>query len=111
MRGGKPSGREPQGGRACAMCTFFGIRPAAVAVDPEGKSHAEVDSFCMVHRARSTEGSCVLCGRRLLWAVLEDSSRVGCCRPCYVERFGEEDAQDLEEEWAREKEEDTGEAA
>ena len=105
MRGGKPAGQGPRsGGRACAMCTFFGIRPPAPAVDPEGK-------FCMVHRARAGEGSCVLCGRRLPWAVLEDASRVGCCRPCYAELYGEEEAHDLEEAWAREKEEDTGEAA
>jgi hypothetical protein len=93
------------------MCTFFGIRPPAPAVDPEGRSGREVDRFCVVHRARAGEGSCVLCGRRLPWAVLEDSSRVGCCRPCYAERYGERGAHELEEAWAKEKEEDTGEAA
>lgn len=112
MRGGKPSGREPRsGGRACAMCTFFGIRPPAVAVDPEGRSGREVDGFCMVHRARATEGICILCGRRLPWAIMGDPLSPGCCRPCYVERFGEEEARDLEEVWTKEKEEDPGEAA
>jgi len=102
MRGGKPAGQGPRGGgRACAMCTFFGIRPPAVAVDPEGRSSAEADSFCVVHRALATEGVCVLCGRRLPWAVMTESIGPGCCRPCYVERYGEAEAQDLEEVWAK----------
>ena len=40
--------------------------------------------------------------RRLPWAVLEDSIRLGRCRPCTVERYGEAEAQDLEEAWAKE---------
>ena len=101
MRGGEPAGRAPRpGGRACEMCTFFGIRPPARAVDPEGRSGREVDGFCVAHRARATEGSCVLCGRRLPWAVMTEWIGPGCCRPCYVERYGERLARDLEEIWA-----------
>lgn len=28
----------------------------------------------------------------------------GCCRPCYVERFGEREARDLEEVWSKKRE-------
>jgi len=42
--------------------------------------------------------------RRLPWAVMTESIGPGCCRPCYVERFGEREARDLEEVWAKKRE-------
>jgi hypothetical protein len=85
--------------RACFACTHFGLRPAMPAVDPAGISSDEADSLCVRHRARMTEGTCVLCGRREAWLVLHDESDIGACRPCYAGRFGEDAAKAVEATW------------
>jgi hypothetical protein len=69
------------------------------AVDSAGISRDEADSLCVTHRARLTEGYCVLCGRREAWLVLHDESDIGACRPCYAGRFGEPAAQAVEATW------------
>jgi hypothetical protein len=84
---------------ACLACTYFGLRPAMAAADPTGLSKDEADTLCWVHRARLTEGFCVLCGRREAWVVLHDQSDIGACRPCYAARFGETAAAALEATW------------
>jgi len=85
--------------RACLACTHFGLNPALPAVDQTGASSDEADSLCSRDRARMTEGYCVLCGRREAWLVLHDESDIGACRPCYVARFGETAAHDVEMVW------------
>lgn len=86
---------------ACFACTHFGLRPVMPAVDHTGRSDDEADSLCSTHRARTTEGYCVLCGRREAWLVLHDESDIGACRPCYAARFGEAAAQAVEATWER----------
>ncbi len=84
---------------ACLACTHFGLHPVMPSVDPSGHSKDEADSLCSTHRARMTEGACVLCGRRQAWLVLHETSDIGSCRPCYAARFGEEAARDVEAVW------------
>jgi hypothetical protein len=85
--------------RRCAACVWFEIRPCQPAVDPSGESHDEADGLCRVHRARMTEGYCVLCARRLPWMVIREGSDIGCCRACFVEWKGEAAARELEVFW------------
>jgi hypothetical protein len=83
----------------CLACTHFGLLPVMPSVDPSGRSKDEADSLCTRHRARMTEGACVLCGRRESWLVLHEKSDIGSCRPCYAALFGEEAARDVEAVW------------
>src|SRR5579862_19260 len=85
--------------RSCFACTHFGVEPVMPAVDQTGASKDEADILCSSHRAKMTEGYCVLCGRREAWVVLHETSDIGSCRPCYATRFGEEAAQDIEAIW------------
>lgn len=76
----------------CLAERYFGLEPAAVAVDPTGQSLDEADLYCPLHRGRVTEGVCVGCGRRLVWCVLTEEREAGVCRLCIVERWGEGEA-------------------
>jgi hypothetical protein len=77
----------------CVACEYYGTRPAALAVDPACRSAREADALCPPHRAKMTEGSCVLCGRREPWISPWPNSGIGCCRPCFQERFGDAHAE------------------
>lgn len=72
----------------CAACEAYGIVPASLAVDPACQSKDEVDRLCILHRARATEGFCVLCGRREPWASPWPKSDIGACELCYRVTFG-----------------------
>ncbi len=85
--------------RACLACVHFGLVPTMPAVDEAGLSHDEADALCRPHRAKMTEGYCVLCGRRQAWLVLHEKSDIGACRPCYASQYGERAAQDVEAVW------------
>jgi hypothetical protein len=89
-----------ESGGNCLACSHFGQSPAMPAVDLTGRSKDEADSLCVMHRARLTEGYCVLCGRREAWVVLHETSDIGSCRPCYAGRFGEPAAQQVEAVWS-----------
>ena len=86
---------KPQG-PLCQACLEYGIKPAGTAVDRDGVSPDEVDTLCTVHRARTTEGYCTLCARRLPWMPIRSGSAIGICRDCYVARNGEEKARSFE---------------
>jgi hypothetical protein len=45
----------------CAACTYYGMDPVSLSVDPACRSNDEADRLCVLHRARMTEGYCVLC--------------------------------------------------
>jgi hypothetical protein len=83
----------------CMACEQYEVEPRELAVDVNGSSKDEADALCVPHRARLTEGSCVFCGRREPWVMLHESSDIGACRPCYVARFGEEAAREIELAW------------
>ncbi len=83
----------------CLACDHYGCEPRELAVDLDGLSMDEADALCAVHRGRLTEGACVLCGCRLPWVMLHESSDIGACRPCFAGRFGEEAACDVEVAW------------
>jgi len=72
----------------CAACEAYGLVPASLAVDSACQSKDEVDQLCMLHRARATEGFCVLCGRREPWASPWPKSDIGACELCYRVTFG-----------------------
>jgi len=76
----------------CAACAYYGVRPASLAVDPACRSMDEADALCGVHRARMTEGACVLCGRREPRVSPWPESRIGTCEPCFRVLFGQETA-------------------
>mgnify|MGYP001593714353 FL=1 len=61
----------------CLACDHYGCEPRELAVDLDGRSEDEADALCAVHRGRLTEGACVLCGRRLPWAMPHESSDIG----------------------------------
>ena len=90
------SGEVKRAHRPCVACEEFGISPVAPAVDPTGRSMDEADRLCRTHRARMTEGYCVLCTRALPWVTPFLNSAIGCCRACFVGRFGEEEARRIE---------------
>lgn len=83
----------------CLACDHYDCQPRELAVDLDGLSKDEADALCALHRGRLTEGACVLCGRRLPWVMLHESSDVGACRPCFVSCFGEAAACDVEVAW------------
>lgn len=51
----------------CVACVYYKVTPPSLSVDPACQSNDEADALCMAHRARTTEGLCVLCGRREPW--------------------------------------------
>ena len=83
----------------CLACLEYACQPMELAIDVEGTSPREADALCAPHRARMTEGACVLCGNRFPWVRLHGKSRVGACRPCYVAQLGEEAALEVEARW------------
>ena len=72
----------------CVACEAYGVLPASLAVDPACRSKREADALCAPHRARMTEGYCVLCGRREPWVSPWPGSAIGACEPCFRARFG-----------------------
>lgn len=87
----------------CVACEIYGIVPASLAVDPACQSKDEVDRLCMLHRARATEGYCVLCGRREPWASPWPKSDIGACELCYRVVFGARIGDATEAELDRQK--------
>ena len=85
----------------CATCAYYGLEPIALAVDPTCQSKDEVDRLCILHRARATEGYCVLCGRRAPWVSPWPQSDVGACELCFRVVFGAESAKQVAQqlEW------------
>ncbi len=83
----------------CLACDHYSVELRELAVDVNGTSEDEADALCIPHRARLTEGGCVLCGCRVPWVMLHESSDIGACRPCYVARFGEKAARQVELAW------------
>lgn len=77
----------------CAACAYYGIAPAALSVDPACRSTDEADALCALHRARATEGYCVLCARRKPWMSPWPQSEIGACEPCFKVRFGHAQAE------------------
>ena len=71
----------------CLACEHYGVDLRELAVDVNGTSKDEADALCMPHRARLTEGACVLCGCREPWVMLHDSSDIGACRLRTLDRF------------------------
>lgn len=96
-----PAGSETTAWRSplCIACTHFGLDPAFPAVQPKTLANDEADLLCIQHRARMTEGLCVLCGRRAPWMSPFPKSDVGCCQFCYMVLYGAEAAEALEESW------------
>lgn len=76
----------------CVACEVYGVRPASLAVDPACRSEQEADALCVVHRARMTEGACVLCARREPRVSPWPESRIGACELCFRGVFGVEPA-------------------
>ena len=72
----------------CVACAYYELVPASLAVDPACHSRDEVDALCVQHRARATEGFCVLCGRREPWVSPWPKSDIGACELCYRVTFG-----------------------
>ena len=73
----------------CVACEYYGTLPLELSVDPACRSQDEADALCRRHRARMTEGSCVLCGRRAPWVSPWPESAIGCCEGCFRDLFGE----------------------
>jgi hypothetical protein len=73
----------------CVACVYYGVFPASLSVDPACGSKKEADALCGVHRARMTEGLCVLCGRREPWVSPWPRSAIGCCERCFQGVFGD----------------------
>jgi hypothetical protein len=72
----------------CVACVYYGVAPLSLSVDPACRSSDEADALCITHRARMTEGLCVLCGRREPWVSPWPDSEIGSCEPCFREIFG-----------------------
>ena len=72
----------------CVACEYYGATEIALAVDPGCCSVDEADALCPSHRAKMTEGCCVLCGRRAPWVSPWPGSRIGACRICHQALFG-----------------------
>lgn len=83
----------------CVACASFDIIPQELSVDPACSSPHEKDRLCSPHRARMTEGYCVLCSRRAPWISPFPDSRIGCCRTCFTERYGESETRRIELFW------------
>lgn len=76
----------------CVACEYYGSSPVSLSVDPACQSKDEADALCMVHRARCTEGFCVLCGRREPWVSPWANSDIGSCEICFRVVFGKAQA-------------------
>jgi hypothetical protein len=76
----------------CVACEYYGTLPLELSVDPACRSQDEADALCRRHRARMTEGYCVLCARRAPWASPWPRSAIGACERCYRAVFGESPA-------------------
>lgn len=87
----------------CIACVYYGLLPALPAVDPSCRSKDEADALCVQHRARATEGLCVLCGRREPWASPWPKSDIGACELCYRVTFGSAMGDAAQEELARQR--------
>lgn len=74
----------------CVACNAFLMHGPGARMNRAPGSSDEADLLCMVHRARTTEGLCVLCGRRAPWASLWPRSDIGCCELCFRVTFGNE---------------------
>jgi hypothetical protein len=85
--------------RLCLVCREFDVEIPALAID-RGTGD-EGDLLCARHRALAKEGYCVLCGRREPGMKLTIDCSIGWCRPCLVERRGEEAVLRAEAEWAK----------
>jgi hypothetical protein len=72
----------------CVACEYYAAPLPELSVDPACGSTDEADALCAAHRAKMTEGCCVLCGRRAPWVSPWPDSRIGCCRPCFAAVFG-----------------------
>src|SRR5689334_5573112 len=72
----------------CLACTYYGVAPMSLAVDPACRSSDEADALCSAHRAKCTEGLCVLCGRREPWVSPWPNSDIGACELCFRIVFG-----------------------
>lgn len=87
----------------CVACTYYELVPASLAVDPACQSKDEADALCVLHRARATEGFCVLCGRREPWVSPWPNSDIGSCELCYRVTFGNDRGEVAAAELARRK--------
>lgn len=89
----------------CVACVYYGSTPPSLSVDPACQSTDEADSLCMPHRARMTEGYCVLCGRREPWVSPWPNSDIGCCELCFRVLFGKAhaDAVALQLDWLKKR--------
>jgi hypothetical protein len=85
----------------CVACAYFGVMPPSLAIDPTCRSNDEADTLCVAHRARATEGYCVLCGHRASWMSPWPKSDIGCCELCFRVVFGAEKAKQVAQqlEW------------
>jgi len=72
----------------CVACEYYGSVPASLSVDPACQSRDEADALCASHRAKMTEGMCVLCGRREPWTSPWPNSDIGACELCFRVVFG-----------------------
>jgi hypothetical protein len=79
----------------CAACAYYAVEPISLSVDPACQSKDEADRLCVIHRARCTEGYCVLCGRRAPWVSPWERSDIGACELCYRVTFGAKLADDV----------------
>ncbi len=89
--------REPDS--RCTMCVFWTYAEPRPAVDEGGFSPHEVDGLCTPHRAKATEGVCILCGLGLPWLFMKPGSTLGVCRAGFGEGQGEEAARGLTVYW------------
>ena len=85
--------------KLCLVCREFEFDPPALAIDRG--SGDEGDLLCAKHRALAKEGYCVLCGRRAPALRVTLDCSIGWCRPCLVDRHGEEAARRAEADWAK----------
>lgn len=81
----------------CAACPAIGVPPFRPAIPQKDERISRPDDLCRVHRARATEGACVLCGSRLVWMEIHQGGGFGSCRACYATVWGEDEASRLEE--------------
>jgi hypothetical protein len=72
----------------CVACVYYGCMPASLSVDPACQSSDEAAALCPGHRAKMTEGMCVLCGRRGPWVSAWPNSDIGACEVCCRVVFG-----------------------
>lgn len=80
----------------CVVCYLFNLRPIRYSVDRSQNPTCEADTLCVIHRARATEGYCVMCARRAVWAIIFKDTETGCCRACFAKQYGTRWARQLE---------------